>query len=363
MTTSVDYLINGAGMVGAAAGLALAERGFSVMLIDNAELPAKGERWDVRISSVNDHHWQWLSQLGVSDWIDSDRVLPYTQLSVASMMGRRADFDARDIGRQQLGVMVENNALQRALWRALEQHASVELRANNRIAKFELDRRSVTLASGESITFDRLLGCDGAHSQVAQAAGIGYRGWDYGQVCELTNVVTEQPLPSATWEIFKPGGPYALLPLGQHQACLINYRPAQVVEKTDLNELFEPHIGSFTAYAAGQFPLQRKHALRYTAGAVILMGDAAHSIHPLAGQGVNLGFADIRSYLEHRHDITAYARERKRANAQMMRAMDMIHWHFEDPNTVKQRLIGVGLKLAQVNLVKRAIIKQAMGLV
>ncbi|WP_171903953.1 FAD-dependent monooxygenase [Idiomarina sp. MD25a] len=362
MTISVDYLINGAGMVGAAAGLALAQQGYRVLLVDNAEVPKKAERWDIRISSVNDHHWRWLSQLGVADCIDNDRVRPYTTLSVSSINGTRADFNANDVNRDQLGVMVENNALQRALWCCLTRCETAQIQANDAIAEIDLANRKATLVGGASVQFTGLLGCDGAHSQIARAAGIGYRGWDYGQTCELVNVITEQPIPSATWEIFKPGGPFALLPLGRNEACLINYRPSNTHQPTDLKPLFEPFIGAFDAYASGQFPLQRKHALRYCVGPVVLMGDAAHSIHPLAGQGVNLGFADIRCFIEQQGDTQRYQRQRRRANAQMMRAMDMIHWHFEDANPLKQGMVAASLKLAQKGVIKQAIIKQAMGL-
>lgn len=362
MTISVDYLINGAGMVGAAAGLALAQQGYRVLLVDNAEAPKKAERWDIRISSVNDHHWHWLSQLGVADCIDKDRVLPYTTLSVASINGTRADFDAKEVNRDQLGVMVENNALQRALWRCLKHCETAQIRANDAITEIDLANHKAVLAGGASVQFNRLLGCDGAHSQVARAAGIGYRGWDYGQTCELVNVITDQPIPSATWEIFKPGGPFALLPLGCNEACLINYRPSNTHHTTDLKQLFEPFIGAFDTYASGQFPLQRKHALRYCVGPVVLMGDAAHSIHPLAGQGVNLGFADIRCFIEQQGDAQRYERQRRKANAKMMRAMDMIHWHFEDANPLKQRMVAASLKLAKRGVIKQAIIKQAMGM-
>ena len=362
MTISVDYLINGAGMVGAAAGLALAQQGYRVLLVDNAEAPAKAERWDIRISSVNDHHWRWLSELGVANCIDHDRVLPYTKLSVSSINGARADFDAKEVNRDQLGVMVENNALQRALWMCLADNEKARVFGNSAIVELEIEAHKARLTSGEIIEFDCVLGCDGADSQVAKAAGIGYRGWDYGQTCELTNVETERAIPASTWECFKPGGPYALLPLGTHEACLINYRPLGAHQSTDLKALFEPSIGPFHAYASGEFPLQRKHALRYCVGPVVLMGDAAHSIHPLAGQGVNLGFADIRCFIEQQGDAQRYERQRRKANAKMMRAMDMIHWHFEDANPLKQRMVAASLKLAQRSVIKQAIIKQAMGM-
>lgn len=365
-----NYVINGGGMVGAAAALALAEQGEQVTLVDRATAAKRHSDWDLRISSVNQNHWTWLCGLGVSAAIDDDRVMPYQQLSVTTQQGDKLTFKAQEVGVDQLGVMVENNALQRALWQRLQTYSNVVLKAPAGIAEFDLGAKQLRLDSGGRLHYDVLIGADGAHSAVARAAGIRYRGWDYGQRCLLANVRLSQPIAAATWEVFRPEGPFALLPLTNQQACLIDYRRGAEITALSadkeqlsraLHHTFADAIGAFEVIKSASFPLQRKHALSYTKGSsVVLMGDAAHTIHPLAGQGVNLGFADIRSWLQSGGDTATYNQQRQRENQRMMRAMDMINWGFRSQNP----LIGVGLKGVFKGLqalgLKQQIIAQAM---
>ena len=164
--------------------------------------------------------------------------------------------------------------------------------------------KTVRLTNDEHIPFDLLLGCDGANSVIAKLSNIAYRGWDYDQRCLLANVELEQPIEPETWEVFRPQGPYALLPLSDTKACLIDYDERASIRALQHDEsalqkhlcsVFEPRVGKFRVIKAASFPLQRKHALYYTSnGCIALLGDSAHSIHPMAGQGVNLGFADIQ---------------------------------------------------------------------
>lgn len=365
-----QYVINGGGMVGAAAALALAEQGHAITVVD-VQLPESDEAsWDLRISSVNQHHWSWLLSLGIGQTINQGKVKPYTQLSVATQWGDSMRFSAADAQLPQLGVMVENNALQQALWDVLSHHPRVTLKVPARITQFELSQRTVTLDSGERCSYDILIGADGANSAVARAMGCSYRGWDYGQRCLLANVGLSQPLAAETWEVFRPEGPFALLPLTDNQACLIDYRSSTEIRQISaddkiltaaLQKTFGEYIGDFELLRHASFPLQRKHALRYTDNrGVVLMGDAAHTIHPLAGQGVNLGFADIRSWLDLNGDMTAYEHARKTQNQRMMRAMDVINWGFRSQSQwLKFGLKGVFKGLDRLGL-KQQIIARAM---
>ena len=346
------YVINGGGMVGAAAALALSRAGNRVTVVDAQAQPAPGEHWDLRISSVNQNHWQWLLELGVGDTIDWHKVQPYQQLSVTTQTGDELSFSAADADLEQLGVMVENNSLQAALWQCAEADSRIRLTAATRVEQFHLAQQRLQLSGGETLDYDVLIGADGAQSAVARAAAIGYRGWDYGQRCLLANVKLQRPIAATTWEVFRPQGPYALLPLGDTEACLIDYRSNSDIKALSQNadtlqralqETFAAHIGDFELLRYASFALQRKHALRYHRGeTLVLMGDAAHTIHPLAGQGVNLGFADVRCYLACDGDVGRYQRERARDVQRTMRAMDLIHRGFRSQNPLFQ----LGLKAA-----------------
>lgn len=365
-----NYVINGGGMVGAAAALALANQGHHVTLIDRHEAPANQADWDLRISSVNQHHWAWLAGLGVEQNIARDKVMPYQQLSVTTQAGDRLTFDATDADLNQLGVMVENNALQHALWQCLQRCKKVVFKVPARIERFDTKLQQVQLNTGDVLHYDVLIGADGANSAVARAAGICYRGWDYGQRCLLATVRLKHAIAPATWEVFRPEGPFALLPLTRQQACLIDYRSAAAIRhmsasKDRLNQIlratFADAIGDFEVLRSASFPLQRKHALRYVASnSIVLMGDAAHTIHPLAGQGVNLGFADVRQWLRCGGNVAEYERQRQRDNHRMMRAMDVINWGFRSQQPlVKLALKGLFFGLDRLNL-KRQLIATAM---
>jgi len=390
---NLNVVVVGGGLVGAAAALACAQQGWQVTLIEHAgtalELAnSDGQsHWDLRISSVHQQNFEWLQQLGAIAQVSAQRLFPYTELSVTTAQADTLSFAAAEVGHSQLGYMIENNALQGALWRELQEHAQVTLHCPAQLLDIDWHERRLQVqvdGAKQLLGFDLLLGCDGSHSRVAAQAGVGYRGWDYGQRCLLANVTTQAPLPNATWEVFRPGGPYALLPLGRHQACLIDYRPSAMLKslqqagtaaiKKHLDAQFEAAIGPFelmTPNHFASFPIQRKRALRYHAHqSMALLGDAAHSIHPLAGQGVNLGFADIQGLIQALRQTTnlgealvAYQQQRLSINQRMMRAMDAIHYGFGSQHLLPQ----VGLKaifgvLRQAKPMRQRIIREAMGL-
>ncbi|MGM0524891.1 MAG: FAD-dependent monooxygenase [Pseudomonadota bacterium] len=363
------YVINGGGMVGASAALALAISGERVTLIDAQPATQTSDDWDLRISSVNDNHWQWLLSLGIGDDLNHKRM-SYQRLSVKTISGTQLSFSAAEAGAEQLGVMVENNNLQTALWKSCQRHAAIKFKAPAQIAEFDLPNQRLTLDDGEQLDYDLLIGADGANSAVARAAAIGYRGWDYGQRCLLANVTLEQPIEAETWEVFRPQGPYALLPLSPHNACLIDYRSSAEIKSisgdadtliAELRKTFGNVIGNFQLQRYASFPLQRKHALDYHKGdSLILMGDAAHTIHPLAGQGVNLGFADVRSWLACGQNVKRYQQQRQQQNARMMRAMDLVNVGFRKSSKPINWLLKGGFSVIQNTALKSLLLGSAM---
>lgn len=386
----MHVVVVGAGLVGAAAALQLAIEGHQVTVLERTAPAPSAAHWDLRISSVHQRNVEWLQKLGVWTPAVAAKAFPFIGLSVQGQDGQRVEFAAP--AASSMGYMVENQALQYALWEALAAQPRVTLRTDFQLQQLELEASTIYSFSGEALAFDLLLGADGAQSKLASLAGIGRRGWDYGQRCMLANVTTVAPILQATWEIFRRGGlgPMALLPLGTQQACLIDYRPsaqwqnisAQGAEAVarELKQTFAPHIGAFEllelapavpAYAS--FPIQRQHALTYTRAAaagtgLALIGDAAHSIHPLAGQGVNLGFADVQCLVAQVSQsalasaLTQYERERLAANQQMMRAMDAIHFGFGShhwlPRVGVAGLLGL---LSKMPGIQRQVVRMAMG--
>ncbi|RUO68888.1 FAD-dependent monooxygenase [Idiomarina ramblicola] len=376
----LSVLINGGGMVGAAAALALAQKGAHVTLLEPKPPSADNSKepdWDLRISSVNNSNWEWLLALGIRDCLRPQRVFDYQQLTVTSLGGQRLSFHAKEAGLTRLGVMVENNALQFALWAQLRTLRNVNLVTGETLDKLDTRSKTALLSQGDALNYDLLLGCDGANSKVAQLAGFSYRGWDYEQRCLLANVSLEKPIGPETWEVFRRQGPYALLPLTEQQACLIDYGLRDDINRLEkdknalekhLKKAFLPHVGDFCLLKSASFALQRKHAKSYVkSGSVALLGDAAHSIHPMAGQGVNLGFADIRcltDVLQRRSQSSAlieYESIRQGENAKMMRMMDAIQFGWRNSKPLMQLATSASLKVAGVPWVKRWLLEQAVG--
>ena len=375
----MQIVVVGGGMVGAAAALALAQDGHQLTVVEATAAIATStdEQWDLRISSVHQGNIEWLQSVAAWQRVAAAKWFPYQQLSVRSCNGVQVDFSASEVAAPALGAMVENISLQQALWQLLQQHPAVTLLPQQRIEQLDGVQQRVLIA-GQWYDYDLLIGADGANSQVAQLAGIGMRGWDYDMTCLLAIATTEQPQPAATWEIFRPCGPYALLPLGKQQVCLIDYRSKQQWQtitddsqvNAELTTVFAQHIGAFTLKQHGRFPIRRQRALSYRGfDSVVLVGDAAHSIHPLAGQGVNLGFADVQvlqQQLRQQSSVASalanYERQRLAANQRMMRAMDAIHAGFSNQHRLPQLLVDGGLRaLKRMPWLKRELIRQAMG--
>ncbi|EKE82793.1 FAD-dependent oxidoreductase [Idiomarina xiamenensis] len=377
----MQIVIIGGGMVGAAAALSLAQAGHQITLVERDRAPQQTNDgdWDLRISSIHHGNLNWLAQLNVLSAIPATRYYDYQQLSVTTADGAELSFHSDELGIVQLGAMIENRALQAALWQRLSEQPQLRLLSSAAVDSIDRRQQRVHLADGESLPYQLLLGADGHNSMVARAAGIGYRGWDYGQRCLLATVRCQQPLAPHTWEVFRQQGPYAILPLGERLACLIDYRSqvewqplleqGREAVASELHHTFHERVGAFELLHHASFAIARWRALQYFQQNIALLGDAAHSIHPLAGQGVNLGFADVRSLTKALQQpsldtaLADYQRQRMRQNQQMMRAMDACHVGFRSEQWGVSLLRRAGLAtLQRVPLLKQQVLRYAVGL-
>lgn len=383
---NTDVLVVGGGMVGAAAALGLASQGYRVMVVEPA-LQRQVEHtgtYDLRISAVTTDNINLLKKLKAWSFIEALRVQPFNELSVC-----REGEDWLTVGHPDkpacLGYMIENSVIQHGLYLAMNEQPLIELKEDT---LNELDtQHGVALTSdGTRIHFTRVLGCDGAQSFVRQASAIGVAGREYGQSCLLTVVKTEQQVTARTWERFADNGEiHALLPLAEQQACLILYGTTQQVAdwqqsqahlQSVLEQRFYAETGDFALQRYGSFPLTRRSALHYIKGRTILLGDAAHTIHPMAGQGVNLGFRDVARLLETceginllelesiqvKRALQGYALARRADNELMAQAMDSIGWAFKQPsgpvNLLRQLVIGA---MQQITPVRNVLSAYASG--
>ncbi|KAB8313412.1 2-octaprenyl-3-methyl-6-methoxy-1,4-benzoquinol hydroxylase [Erwinia endophytica] len=384
-----DVAVVGGGMVGAALACGLAAQGFNVVVLEQREPEAFNAESapDVRISAIGAASVDLLKQLDVWPLVQAMRSSPYRRLETWEWQNAQVSFDAQLLGLPELGYMVENSVLQRALWQRLRQQ-NVTL-----ISPVQLDTLQpcnggwqLTLDSGEVLNTRLVVGADGAHSQVRQLVGIGIRGWSYAQSCMLISVRGEQEAGDCTWQQFTPQGPRAYLPLFDRWASLVWYdSPARIRQlqamnmaqlAQEINMHFPARLGKVEPVAAGAFPLVRRHATRYVLPGLALIGDAAHTINPLAGQGVNLGYRDVDALIEtlttardNAEDWAAksvllrYQRKRHKDNLLMQSGMDLFYFAFSTPAEPLRFVRNLGLMVAERSgVLKRQALRYALGL-
>ena len=379
----------GAGIVGCALALALDHAGVPVVLLDQG--PAPGPESDPRRGvALAPDVLAFLAGLGVEV-----PQTPYEHMTVWDHSGPTAlHFSAAEVGLPRLGAMVENDRLRWALTQTLGARG-VPLRWGARVAQVRWPSLGaapqLTLASGETLPVALVCAADGGHSPLRGLAGLGVRDEPMHQRAVVTAVVTERPHEATAWQRFLPTGPLAFLPLdddaeGRHRCSVVwsaDEDRARALEVLDdeafcaaLSEAFEYRLGSvLSAAPRAAFPLQQRHAERYAAPGLVLLGDAAHVVHPLAGQGVNLGVRDVMALvpalraglrqgtLGDPDQFAAYERHRRRDNALMLRAFSALKRGFAPASgpAAWLRQQGLGFLDHQPTL-RRRFMAQALGL-
>ncbi|MFV0493066.1 MAG: FAD-dependent oxidoreductase [Pseudorhodobacter sp.] len=394
MKRDCDILIVGGGLNGPALALALAQAGFSVTVIDARPAPARAEvGFDGRAYALALASRRLLAAIGV--WSDlADGAQPI--LEVKASDGRAGEgaapfflhFDHAEIEEGPMGHMVEDRHLYAGFLAAMEQ-AGITLISNERVVGQMVDGTGVRvdLDSGGQVSAGLLIGCDGRGSGTATRAGIDRTGWSYGQTALVTAVAHEKPHEGIAHQFFMPEGPLAILPLMGNRSSIVwseevsRAATIQALSATDYLAALRPRFGEFLGRIelAGirfTYPLSLSLAHRYVAPRVALVGDAAHGVHPIAGQGLNLGLRDVAALAEvvieaarRGEDIGAidvlerYEQWRRFDTTFLALGMDGVNKLFSNDNPLLRlgRDLGMGAVSALPGL-RRRFIRQAAGL-
>ncbi|MFO8023812.1 UbiH/UbiF/VisC/COQ6 family ubiquinone biosynthesis hydroxylase [Thiohalophilus sp.] len=391
MSRDYDLIIVGGSMVGASLACALADTPLRIALLDaqrvEADWPAVG--FDLRVSAITRASEAFLHQLNAWPGDYGERVSPFREMHVWDATGDGViHFDSAELGAATLGHIVENRVLIKTLHRQIAAAKNIDYLAPLSPTAIEFGDKQVRLLleEDEALTAKLLVGADGGNSWVRRQAGISVRGWDYDQAALVTYVKTEQFHRETAWQRFMPDGPLAFLPLNDGYSSIVwSTSPEQALQLKEMDEpAFCKTLATSFDYALGAidtcgpravFPLRFFETEHYIRPRLALVGDAAHTIHPLAGQGVNLGFGDaeslaqvIREAHEQHRDFGArtvlrrYERWRRADNRAMLISMDGFNRLFGSQWRPLRWLRNSGLNLTnRLAPIKKIIMQQAMG--
>lgn len=403
MHAKFDLIIVGGGMVGLAMAAALIDTNLKIGVVEkqdfdllvnknylSSEIPLAQE-YDTRVSAISPANQAYLSDLDVWSKIPLSRIANYEQMHVWDGDGSgEITFDAADMAKPFLGTIVENQVLRAALFHRLSASNNVEFFVNQQIKSITTWQNSVDieLENQSVLSAQLLIGADGAQSTVRKLLAIGGSQVPYAQQAFVANVRTEKKHQNTAWQRFTQYGPIAFLPLPQPDLCSIVWS-VDSVKATQLSLLsvdefaerlmidFESRLGSVELLTEFQsFPLVKRHSSCYLTPRCALIGDAAHTIHPLAGQGVNLGFQDVACLSQQIHEqlsygrdfglmanLRAFERQRKTQNYMMQNAMSGFKWLFGKQVLPVTLLRNYAMSAFDRNLfIKKTLMSHAMGI-
>ena len=383
-----DVVIVGAGLVGASFAMALRGAGLKLAVVE-VQLPeAAADNWDSRVYAISPASAAFLHSLGVWKRLDSERIGAVHEMRI---YGDAADaqlrFSAYEAGVAELASIVESRRLQSALWQGLEHQHQLELICPERCVALQLreDAAELTLAGGRTLRARLVVAADGMHSWVREAAGIAAEQKSYGQMGVVANFACERPHRGTAFQWFRGDGVLAYLPLPEQRISIVWSTPDDHAA-----ELLALAPGAFCARVAAagkdelgelsllstamRFPLSLLRAARLAAPRIALIGDAGHVLHPLAGQGVNLGFGDARGLAQVLLQREVFRdpgeirllRRYERARAEDILALawvtDGLQRLFAAPGGAAAKLRSAGLNLTDaLPVLKNLLIRRALG--
>jgi len=393
MQNNFDVLILGGGLVGLTVAHLCANKRFNVAVIEQKtpDLTYSLDQYDLRCSAISRKSQRIFEEIGIWNTIVTERVSPYRSMVVWEALGfSEIKFNAAEVGEPDLGLIIENRTMIRALWEAAKQHSNITLQPATQPKILQMNNNEVLLETEEQKLFQAnlIIGADGAQSWLRKTANIDVNVRDYHQYALVANVKTEFSHQETAWQRFLSEGPLAFLPLSE--PCMSSIVWTATEEKINalmslpedefcqtLAQAFDYRLGRILASSTGQcFPLKMLHAKQYIKERLALIGDALHVIHPLAGQGVNLGLEDafelaeiINTARNNGSDIgdylvlRKYERARKGAVAKMIFAMEFFKKTFTSQSFLNSSLrsFGIGI-LNKSSYLKEKIIQEALGL-